>query len=58
MKQVLNTTLENAEKEDEVNNVEDAEDWILNQVRSRQKLSNVSFLAFTATPKQKTLEIF
>ena len=58
LKQVLNTSLDDAEKADEANELETLEDKILKEVRSRGKMENISFLAFTATPKQKTLEIF
>jgi type I restriction enzyme R subunit len=38
---------------------EDGEDWLVKQMKSRsRKNGNGSFFAFTATPKQKTLELF
>ncbi len=37
---------------------EDGEEFILKEMKSRGRQKNVSFLAFTATPKQKTLEMF
>jgi type I restriction enzyme, R subunit len=38
---------------------ESSEDYILKQMKARKaKVSNISFFAFTATPKQKTLEVF
>lgn len=37
---------------------EDIEDVINNIITSRKMLSNASYFAFTATPKNKTLEIF
>ena len=37
---------------------EDIEDAINNIITSRRMLSNASYFAFTATPKNKTLEIF
>ena len=49
--------LETAEKADEVE-VEDFEDKILADMKKRGHLPNVSFFAFTATPKPKTLELF
>ena len=58
LKQVLSTTLEKAEKEDEAMHETDFEDQILKEMQSRGSLSNVSFFAFTATPKQKTMELF
>jgi type I restriction enzyme R subunit len=37
---------------------EDLEDRIVAEMKSRGRLPNVSFFAFTATPKPKTLELF
>jgi type I restriction enzyme R subunit len=37
---------------------EDTEDWLLEQVKSRQQPKNISYFAFTATPKHETLERF
>jgi type I restriction enzyme R subunit len=58
MKEVLAAkTLEEAEKgegEDE----EDSEDRLVKVMASRGKQKNLSFFAFTATPKAKTLEVF
>ena len=50
-------SLEAAEAE-EADEAEDLEDRIVAEMRSRGKPSNVSFFAFTATPKAKTLELF
>lgn len=50
-------TLEEAEAEDSVE-TEDLEDVVAEEMRKRGKLPNVSFFAFTATPKAKTLELF
>lgn len=36
----------------------EVEDWVTNQIKSRGPQSNLSFYAFTATPKPKTLEMF
>lgn len=58
LKKALSTTLEKAEKEDDVLTEPDTEDQIAEEIRARGKQKNVSFLAFTATPKQKTLELF
>jgi len=58
LKKALSTTLENAEKEDEVLREPDMEDRIVEEMRARGRQKNVSFFAFTATPKQKTLELF
>lgn len=38
--------------------IEDAQDEIARQMAKRGKQTNISFFAFTATPKYKTLEIF
>ncbi len=59
LRQVL--TLDEAEKEAERQEkvFKTTEDLILDRMRSRKvKTPNISFLAFTATPKQKTLELF
>jgi type I restriction enzyme, R subunit len=53
--------LSNSVKEDSGsygNNDEDEEDWVRKSMLSRGKQSNLSFFAFTATPKAKTLEVF
>jgi type I restriction enzyme, R subunit len=39
-------------------NDEDEEDWVRKSILSRGKQPNLSFFAFTATPKAKTLEVF
>jgi type I restriction enzyme, R subunit len=58
MKEVLAAkTLDDAEREDEDGD-EDAEDRLVKVMQSRGKQKNLSFFAFTATPKAKTLEIF
>ena len=36
----------------------DIEDWLVEQVKNRQQPTNVSYFAFTATPKHETLERF
>lgn len=57
MKQVLNTSsLEEAELLDDVD--DDVEEELLREVESFRNLQNISFFAFTATPKGKTLEMF
>ena len=58
MKEVLSAkTLEEAELE-ERSGEDDAEDEIRKSMLSRGRQSNLSFFAFTATPKFKTLEVF
>ncbi len=49
-------SLEEAEAEDE--HEEDLDDRIVDHIRQRGRLENVSTFAFTATPKPKTLELF
>jgi len=50
----LNTALGGAEIDDEAT----TEDRILAVIEGRRMLDNASYLAFTATPKNKTLELF
>jgi type I restriction enzyme, R subunit len=58
LKAVLATeSLEEAEDE-EGGEEEDLEDRIIEEMRKRGRLPNVSTFAFTATPKAKTLELF
>lgn len=58
LKAVLSAgSLEEAEKEDSVEE-EDLEDRIIAEMKTRGRLPNVSYFAFTATPKSRTLEIF
>ena len=58
MKQILSTnSLEEAEAMDkDVEN--ELEEELLTEIESYRNLKNVSFFAFTATPKNKTLEMF
>ena len=58
LKQTL-SKLEDAEREDEINQQLDPETrFALDAQSARGKLPHVSFFAFTATPKEKTLELF
>ena len=51
--------LDDAETQEESFLPETSEDKVLKKLRSRKvKTPNISFFAFTATPKQKTLELF
>ena len=50
-------SLEEAEKE-ESEEGEDLEDRIIEEMRKRGRQPNVSTFAFTAAPKEKTLELF
>ena len=60
MKEVLAAkSLEEAEKEEIYTGLEeDAEDEIRKSMMARGKQENLSFFAFTATPKPKTVEVF
>lgn len=60
MKEVLSAkSLEEAEAEETVTGLdEDAEDEIRKSMQARGKQDNLSFFAFTATPKSKTIEVF
>jgi type I restriction enzyme R subunit len=51
-------SLEEAERQESKGEEEDLEDRIVAEIRSRGQLPNVSYFAFTATPKAKTLELF
>jgi len=58
MKQVLSTnSLEEAEELD-AEDIEGIDEEILREIESYRNLKNISFFAFTATPKSKTLEMF
>lgn len=43
---------------DVVGDYKEIEDWVLRQATTRQQPSNVSYYAFTATPRNETLEKF
>lgn len=47
-----------AEKEDEGEGPETYEDMIIAEMHKRKQPKNVSYFAFTATPKPKTMELF
>ncbi len=51
-------SLEEAEEQDRGDEGDDLEDRVAEEMRLRGRLPNVSFFAFTATPKPKTLELF
>ena len=55
-----NISLEESEKieRDIENNTEDGDDFIREVIEKRGPQKNISLFAFTATPKQKTLEVF
>jgi type I restriction enzyme, R subunit len=50
-------SLDDAEKQDREEG-DDLEDRIVAEMKKRGRLPNVSYFAFTATPKNKTLELF
>ena len=56
LKKVLSVNLENAEEEDKTDF--ELDDEILKEIRIRGKQPHISYFAFTATPKNKTLELF
>ncbi len=61
LKSVLSSeTLEDAEREEVGAQTpeEELENVVLDEIRKRGRLPNLSTFAFTATPKQKTLELF
>ncbi len=60
MKEILSAkTLEDAAAEESESGLdEDAEDEIRKSMQARGKQNNLSFFAFTATPKTKTIEVF
>jgi type I restriction enzyme R subunit len=57
-KVLLASSLEEAEELEAQADEEDVEDQIIEEMKARGRLKNVSFFAFTATPKPKTLELF
>jgi len=58
LKRVLKTNdLKEAEKEDSTD-LDEADEDILRQIEAIKSTKNLSFFAFTATPKNKTLEMF
>jgi type I restriction enzyme R subunit len=59
MKEILAAkTLEEAEAEEDIQEQYNEEDYIRDSMNARGQQSNLSFFAFTATPKPKTLEVF
>jgi type I restriction enzyme R subunit len=58
LKRVLRTnSLDEAEKEDSAD-LDEADEDLLKQIEAVKSSKNISFFAFTATPKNKTLEMF
>lgn len=58
LKQVLAAGSLEAAEDQEKEDSDDLEDRIVSEVKQRGQLANVSYFAFTATPKPKTLELF
>lgn len=58
LKSVLNASSLEAAVQEEENIEDDLEDRITEEARKRGNLPNLSYFAFTATPKAKTLELF
>jgi type I restriction enzyme, R subunit len=56
LKKTLSVNLEQAEVEDQTGN--DLEDEIIREIHARGRQGHISYFAFTATPKNKTLELF
>ncbi len=56
LKKTLSVNLEDAEKEDK--DEFDLEDEIIKEIQTRGRQPHISYFAFTATPKNKTLELF
>jgi type I restriction enzyme, R subunit len=56
LKKTLSVNLEQAEEEDRTG--EDIEDKIIAEIKTRGPQTHISYFAFTATPKNKTLELF
>ena len=53
----MNETMSTEEDGEGIEGLTD-EDIVLETLQARKMLSNASYFAFTATPKNKTLEIF
>lgn len=56
LKKTLSVNIEEAEGEDATG--DDLEDEVIKEIQYRGKQNHISFFAFTATPKPKTLELF
>lgn len=52
------TSLEKAEAEDDTGTGDETEDEVIKALSARGRQPNLSFFAFTATPKKKTIELF
>jgi type I restriction enzyme R subunit len=58
LKAVLSATSLEAAEAEEGGEEEDLEDRIIAEAKKRGRIANLSYFAFTATPKSKTLELF
>jgi type I restriction enzyme R subunit len=58
LKTVLSATSLEAAEAEEGGEEEDLEDRIIAEAKKRGRIANLSYFAFTATPKAKTLELF
>lgn len=58
LKSVLSATSLEAAEAEESKEEEDLEDRIVAEAKKRGRIPNLSYFAFTATPKAKTLELF
>jgi type I restriction enzyme R subunit len=57
LQKALSASLEDAEGEDDEGDF-DLEDAVVSEIKARGKQDHISYFAFTATPKNKTLELF
>ena len=57
-KHLKKTLSANLEEDKEEKDEFDLEDIVINEIKSRGRQSHISYFAFTATPKNKTLELF
>ena len=58
MKQVLSTNSLKEAEELDTEDMDEVDEGILKEIETYRNLKNISFFAFTATPKSKTLEMF
>jgi type I restriction enzyme R subunit len=59
LKKVLSAaSLEKAEAEDDTGSSDEIEDEVAKAIKARGRQPNISYFAFTATPKKRTIELF
>ena len=51
-------SLEMAEAEDDIDTGDETEDEVIRAIKARGRQPNLSYFAFTATPKKRTIELF